>query len=53
MQPLKVIIMSATLRVADFTENRALFPTGPPPLLSIPARQYPVRPHAAAGLGAR
>jgi ATP-dependent RNA helicase DHX37/DHR1 len=39
--PLKLIIMSATLRVEDFTSNQALFKV-PPPVINIPARQYPV-----------
>lgn len=39
--PLKVIIMSATLRVEDFTSNETLFKI-PPPVINIPARQYPV-----------
>ena len=38
--PLKLLIMSATLRTTDFTSNTRLFPT-PPPALSIPARQHP------------
>jgi ATP-dependent RNA helicase DHX37/DHR1 len=38
--------MSATLRVADFTANTALF-TIPPPVISIPARQHPVTVHFA------
>ena len=42
--PLKLIIMSATLRTADFTENRRLFPS-PPPVLSIPSRQHAVVLH--------
>jgi len=29
-QPLNLVIMSATLRVEDFTENRYLFPIAPP-----------------------
>ena len=41
---LKLIIMSATLRVSDFSENPALFPT-PPPVLKVDARQYPVAVH--------
>ena len=41
---LKLIIMSATLRVSDFSENTILFPT-PPPVLKIEARQYPVSIH--------
>lgn len=44
IRPLRLIIMSATLRVADFTENRTLFPS-PPPVISISARQHPVVVH--------
>lgn len=36
--------MSATLRVADFSENTTLFPS-PPPVLSVAARQHPVTVH--------
>ncbi|KAA8912256.1 hypothetical protein TRICI_003536 [Trichomonascus ciferrii] len=43
-RPLKLIIMSATLRVSDFTENTSLFPI-PPPVLRVEARQYPVSVH--------
>lgn len=43
-QPLKLIIMSATLRVSDFTENTRLFKI-PPPLLKVEARQFPVTIH--------
>ena len=43
---LKLIIMSATLRVADFAANRALF-AAPPLSISVPARQYPVTVHFA------
>lgn len=42
--PLKLIIMSATLRVADFTENKKLFKS-PPPVLTVESRQYPVKIH--------
>ena len=42
--PLKLIIMSATLRLSDFTANPALFPS-PPPVLSIPVRQHAVVEH--------
>ncbi|EDW66092.1 probable ATP-dependent RNA helicase kurz [Drosophila virilis] len=42
--PLKLIIMSATLRVSDFTENTRLFKV-PPPLIKVEARQYPVTIH--------
>lgn len=44
--PLKLVIMSATLRTADFTENARLFKS-PPPVLSVPARQFPVTVHFA------
>ncbi|KAH8343422.1 hypothetical protein KR059_010563 [Drosophila kikkawai] len=43
-QPLKLVIMSATLRVTDFTENERLFKV-PPPLLKVEARQFPVTIH--------
>lgn len=42
--PLKLIIMSATLRVGDFSENKVLFDV-PPPILKVDARQYPVSVH--------
>ncbi|XP_077164157.1 putative ATP-dependent RNA helicase DHX37 [Paroedura picta] len=42
--PLKLIIMSATLRVEDFTTNTKLFPT-PPPVLQVDSRQFPVAVH--------
>lgn len=42
--PLKLIIMSATLRVEDFTGNRQLFKV-PPPVLTVEARQFPVTIH--------
>ena len=47
--------MSATLRLSDFTENRALFPRGPPPVIRVGGRQFPVRaPRSPARLaGAR
>lgn len=44
VKPLKLLIMSATLRIDDFTANRRLFPT-PPPVVHVPARQYPVTMH--------
>ncbi|KCV73087.1 adenosinetriphosphatase [Fonticula alba] len=44
IMPLKVIIMSATMRVADFTENTQLFKT-PPPVINVDARQFPVTVH--------
>uniref|UniRef100_A0A182QEV2 RNA helicase n=1 Tax=Anopheles farauti TaxID=69004 RepID=A0A182QEV2_9DIPT len=42
--PLRVIIMSATLRVQDFTENKKLF-LETPPVISIDSRQFPVTVH--------
>ncbi|XP_017870908.1 PREDICTED: probable ATP-dependent RNA helicase kurz [Drosophila arizonae] len=41
---LKLIIMSATLRVTDFTANAHLFKV-PPPVIKVEARQYPVTIH--------
>jgi ATP-dependent RNA helicase DHX37/DHR1 len=37
VEPLKLIIMSATLRVSDFVDNERLFPT-PPPVINVAAR---------------
>lgn len=42
--PLKLVIMSATLRITDFTENKTLFPV-PPPVLQAEGRQYTVTNH--------
>ncbi|XP_054284834.1 probable ATP-dependent RNA helicase kurz [Macrosteles quadrilineatus] len=42
--PLKLIIMSATLRLTDFTENTRLFKT-PPPVIKVESRQFPVTIH--------
>jgi ATP-dependent RNA helicase DHX37/DHR1 len=36
--------MSATLRIADFVENKTLFETAPP-VIRIDARQHPVTTH--------
>ncbi|KAI8986924.1 P-loop containing nucleoside triphosphate hydrolase protein [Pilobolus umbonatus] len=44
IKPLRVVIMSATLRVSDFTENKVLFPVVPP-VINVNARQYPVSIH--------
>lgn len=44
IKPLRVVIMSATLRVTDFTENKTLFPSVPP-VINVNARQYPVSIH--------
>lgn len=43
--PLKLVIMSATLRVSDFLENTNLFRNGPPPLVQAEGRQFPVTVH--------
>ncbi|KAJ8917251.1 hypothetical protein NQ315_002268 [Exocentrus adspersus] len=42
--PLKLIVMSATLRLEDFTLNRRLF-RNPPPVVKVDARQFPVTIH--------
>jgi ATP-dependent RNA helicase DHX37/DHR1 len=42
--PLKLIIMSATLRVQDFTENTRLFKEIPP-VINVESRQFPVSIH--------
>ena len=42
--PLRLVIMSATLRVSDFADNARLF-ARPPPVMSIEARQFPVTNH--------
>ncbi|PHH60494.1 hypothetical protein CDD81_1625 [Ophiocordyceps australis] len=44
VQPLKLIIMSATLMIQDFTMNTKLFPS-PPPVLHVEGRQHPVVVH--------
>ncbi|KIJ64431.1 hypothetical protein HYDPIDRAFT_28376 [Hydnomerulius pinastri MD-312] len=44
VKPLRLIIMSATLRVSDFAENKTLFPS-PPPVINVSARQHPVTIH--------
>ena len=51
LPPLKLVIMSATLRVEDFTENPRLFPKGDdgvvkqPALVKVPGRTFPVSIH--------
>lgn len=42
--PLKMIIMSATLRVDDFVNNPKLFKIKPP-VINVESRQYPVTVH--------
>jgi HrpA-like RNA helicase len=45
--PIKLIIMSATLRLDDFIKNTRLFPSPKqiPPVLSVQSRQFPVTTH--------
>lgn len=47
VKPLKLVVMSATLRISDFTQNASLFRQGPPPLVQAEGRQYPVSVHFA------
>jgi ATP-dependent RNA helicase DHX37/DHR1 len=44
-RPLKVVIMSATLRLDDFVGNTRLFPDEQPTVIHVEARQYPVDVH--------
>ncbi|KAH7125596.1 P-loop containing nucleoside triphosphate hydrolase protein [Dendryphion nanum] len=44
-KPLKLIIMSATLRISDFTQNKKLFRHEQPPLIKAEGRQYTVTNH--------
>ena len=44
-KPLKLIIMSATLRIDDFMKNSKLFKDGKPPLLDVEGRQFNVEVH--------
>jgi ATP-dependent RNA helicase DHX37/DHR1 len=46
IKPLKLVIMSATLRITDFTQNTTLFSEAPP-VLQAEGRQYPVTMHFA------
>ena len=49
LPPLKLVIMSATLKVGDFTENTRLFPPNNsesrPALVTVPGRTHPVSIH--------
>ncbi|KAI9934070.1 putative ATP-dependent RNA helicase DHR1 [Aspergillus wentii] len=47
VKPLKLVVMSATLRISDFTQNASLFRHGSPPLVQAEGRQYPVTVHFA------
>ncbi|KAL9168389.1 hypothetical protein ABFS82_04G012000 [Erythranthe guttata] len=42
--PLKLVLMSATLRVEDFVSSTRIF-RQPPPVIEVPTRQYPVTTH--------
>ncbi|CAN6582292.1 unnamed protein product [Malus baccata var. baccata] len=42
--PLKLVLMSATLRVEDFISGKKLF-HDPPPVIEVPTRQFPVSIH--------
>lgn len=44
VKPLKLIIMSATLRIEDLTMNTTLF-SNPPPVIEVEGRQHPVTMH--------
>ena len=43
--PLKLVLMSATLRVEDFTKNKKLFPNISPKVVTVPGRTHPVTIH--------
>ncbi|GAB5362005.1 hypothetical protein AAMO2058_000761000 [Amorphochlora amoebiformis] len=46
VSPLKLIVMSATLRLQDLMENPRLFPPeNSPKVIQVPARQHPVTVH--------
>ncbi|CAN1235831.1 ATP-dependent RNA helicase DEAH13 [Linum perenne] len=42
--PLKLVLMSATMRVEDFISGKRLF-RSPPPVIEVPTRQFPVSTH--------
>eukprot|EP00934_Nitzschia_sp_Nitz4_P008609 Nitzschia sp. Nitz4//scaffold39_size137210//9590//15393//NITZ4_003183-RA/size137210-snap-gene-0.131-mRNA-1//1//CDS//3329550335//8599//frame0 len=43
--PLKLVLMSATLRVEDFTKNERLFKDSIPAVVNVPGRTHPVTIH--------
>lgn len=45
LPPLKLVLMSATLRVEDFMNNPSLFAEDPPNLVKVPGRTFPVTVH--------
>lgn len=44
IKPLKLVIMSATLQISDFRDNRKLFPVIPS-VIQVESRRYPVSNH--------
>lgn len=46
-KPLKLIIMSATLKTTDFQSNKTLFRKYLPPIIEVEGRQYEVTTHFA------
>ena len=46
-KPLKLIIMSATLRISEFRDNKDLFRSRPPPVVDVEGKQYTVNNHFA------
>ncbi|XP_022034335.2 ATP-dependent RNA helicase DEAH13 isoform X1 [Helianthus annuus] len=44
IHPLRLILMSATMRVEDFVSGVKIF-SNPPPIIEVPTRQYPVTTH--------
>ncbi|KAK6939209.1 Helicase, C-terminal [Dillenia turbinata] len=44
ISPLKLVLMSATLRLEDFIYGSRLF-RAPPPVIEVPTRQFPVTVH--------
>ncbi|XP_071736177.1 ATP-dependent RNA helicase DEAH13 [Rutidosis leptorrhynchoides] len=48
--PLRLILMSATMRVEDFVSNTKIF-ANPPPVIQVPTRQYPVTVHFSKRTG--
>lgn len=46
-KPLKLIVMSASLKASDFTNNETLWKGGVPPIVEVEGRQYPVQVHWA------
>lgn len=45
LPPLKLVLMSATLRIEDFTESKKLFAGDAPNVVKVPGRTFPVTIH--------